>query len=158
VRNHLPLLVAGLAAGSLLSSCSNGTPQPTGLPVGSACTAASDCSSPPEAVCYTEYKPLKGLINEGTDEELKAEFEAIGLDFPGGYCSNAGSCAQDSDCSSGGKCYLAMAGVSQETIDELTSTVPFDVNTFKTLGLCMKPCTEDDECRRATSAAGRWAT
>lgn len=144
---QLPLsLLAGLAA-ALLSSCSNGTPQSSGLPVGSACTAAADCAAPPTAACFTQFKPLVGLIKEGTDPAVKADFEAIGLDFPGGYCSNTGNCAKDDDCSTGGKCYRPMDGVSQETIDALNTTVPFDVTKFKTMGLCMKPCAKDDECR-----------
>ncbi|HEY3447421.1 MAG TPA: calcium-binding EGF-like domain-containing protein [Myxococcales bacterium] len=141
------LMIAGLAAASLLSSCSS-TPQSTGLPVGSACSAASDCANPPTAACFTEFKPVKGLVKEGTDPGTKAAFEAIGLDFPGGYCSNTGNCAKDSDCSTGGKCYLAMDGVSQATIDGLSATVPFDVAKFKTMGLCLKACEKDTDCRQ----------
>ncbi|MGC4121715.1 MAG: calcium-binding EGF-like domain-containing protein [Myxococcales bacterium] len=146
---RIALIVLGGLAAFILSSCSsNTTPETKGLPVGSACTAAADCASPPTAACYSEFKPLVGLINEGTDAETKAYFEGIGLNFPSGYCSNTGDCAADSDCSTGGKCYLPMKGVTQATIDELATTVPFDLNKFKTMGLCMKACTKDDECRQ----------
>ena len=146
----LSLIVAGLAAA--LSACPNSSSSSKGLPVGSACTAASDCASPPPAECLTEFMPLKGKIKPGTDPATTETFESIGLTFPGGYCSTQGNCATDADCGTGGTCYLAMAGVSQATIDSLAS-MPFDVNAFKTVGLCMKACTQSSDCREGYTCA-----
>ncbi len=133
-----------------VSACGSKTPEPeppTGAPVGSACAAASECTHPPASSCLSEFKPVKGLIKPGTDPALAASFEAIGLDFPGGYCSTAVNCSKDSECGEGGTCFVALAGVSKTTLDELSTTVPFDVTAFASLGLCLKSCQTKDDCR-----------
>lgn len=147
MRNTKLLVIAGIAIVTAAVVVACGGSSTTGKPVGSACTTASDCASPPTAACLTEYRPLTGLLKTGTDPNTVASFDAIGLAFPGGYCTNAGNCATDADCPTGGTCFIGLAGVPQTTLNGLAPTVPFDINTFATKGLCLEPCTPTTVCR-----------
>lgn len=117
-------------------------------PVGSACSSDGECAGPGTPICLTEYKPIADLIEPGTPPDVAAQFETIGLDFPDGYCSTDGSCNADSDCGTGGSCFWPLENVAQATLDELAAVgLPFDLNVFATLGLCMQACSVTADCR-----------
>ncbi|MFT7621418.1 MAG: hypothetical protein ACI9WU_000581 [Myxococcota bacterium] len=118
-----------------------------GLDVGSACTADDECGGQ-AAVCLSEFKPLVGKIDSTGNPEADAVWEDIGLDFPGGYCSNDVSCTASVNCGPGGSCFRPLEGVGSEVLDELQEIgLPFDIGLFSNIGVCLQACTTSEECR-----------
>lgn len=110
-------------------------------PVGSACSSDLDCSGPGTPRCFTEIRPLAHM-------EVDPSFQALGVSLPGGYCSSEPSCRSDADCGVGGKCFLPLMDVDQATLDGVSAIVTgIDIEAFHHLGLCLAPCTRNDECR-----------
>jgi hypothetical protein len=121
--------------------------EPLGGSVGAACEADSQCTGYSRPACVTAIKPLEQLVS---DPDPKNEpFRDLTLPFPGGYCSTTVQepCTVDADCGSG-QCFLAFEGVPQSVIDGLNKVgLPFDVNAFAKIGICLKPCSANAECR-----------
>lgn len=110
-------------------------------PVGSACSSDLDCSGPGAPRCFTEIRPL-------ADMPVDPTFQALGIELPGGYCSSQPSCRNDADCGVGGKCFLPLIDVDQATLDGVSAIATgIDIEAFHHLGLCLAPCTSNDECR-----------
>lgn len=141
-------LIVGLALSSACGGDDDGhSSAALGGGVGAACTASSQCTGYAKAACVTDIRPLEHLVT--SDDPKYKPFRDLSLPFPGGYCSSTveDPCTSDADCGSG-QCFLAFEGVSQQTIDGLNSLgLPFDVNAFAKIGICLKPCTADSQCR-----------
>jgi hypothetical protein len=117
--------------------------------VGAACTESSQCTGYTHPACVTAIKPLETLVSDA--DPANKPFRDLTLPFPGGYCSTTVQepCTADSECGTG-KCFLAFEGVPQMTIDNLNGLgLPFDVNAFARIGICLQSCTADSECRTA---------
>jgi hypothetical protein len=139
---------SGGSAGSGGGTSGDGGSTSSKLPVGSKCGQDSECGGYDFAKCVTSIKPLEGKTDP-TNPDSKT-FENIELPFTGGYCSSdiEHSCTADSACGTGGACYIPFEGVTKETLDSLASAnLPFDIYEFAKLGICLKPCTDDTECR-----------
>jgi hypothetical protein len=146
------LCLTGLMLGiTLVVSCSSDKPSTPaeGGGVGAKCTENAQCTGYGKPACVTEIKPLEDLVAAG-DPKTKP-FRDFTLPFPGGYCSTTlqDPCTSDADCGSGGGCFLAFEGVPQSTIDGLAALkLPFDVGKFAKIGICLKTCGSDQDCRR----------
>jgi hypothetical protein len=150
IRNSCALALA-LALGFIVSCGSEDEAPPTktlGGGVGAACTESAQCTGYTHPACVTEIKPLETLISDA--DPNNKPLRDLTLPFPGGYCSTTieQPCTADAECGSG-KCFLAFEGVPQSTIDELNQLgLPFDVNAFARIGICLQSCMADNECRR----------
>ncbi|HMJ11389.1 MAG TPA: hypothetical protein VK524_08270 [Polyangiaceae bacterium] len=122
--------------------------EPLGGGVGAACSANSQCTGYTNPACVREIKPLADLVDPN-NAELEP-FRNLTLPFPGGYCSSTlqNACTAKEDCGADADCFLAFEGVPQETIDALAGLgLPFDIHRFAEIGICMKSCTANSECR-----------
>jgi hypothetical protein len=148
------LCTAAVALGlTLIISCGgdddDGSSQQLGGGVGAACDTDAQCTGYAKAACVTEIKPLEDLVALDGSASNKV-YHDMSLPFPGGYCASTidNACTAHADCGSDGKCFLAFEGVSQEVINNLNKLgLPFDVSAFAQIGICLKPCTSDGECR-----------
>jgi hypothetical protein len=143
-------LFAMTSCGSSKNDKTTGGSTPEGGGVGAKCSADAQCTGYKNPVCEADLKPLENLVTT-TDAKGQA-FKDFHLPFPGGYCTNPvdKSCQADADCGQDGACFLPFDGVSQTTIDNLNALgLPFDVKQFATVGLCLKPCTDDSACRES---------
>jgi hypothetical protein len=135
---------------ALLASCGGDDEEdkePLGGAVGAACSADSQCKGYDTPSCVREIKPLEDLVDPSKPE--LEPFRDLTLPFPGGYCSTTleNHCTTDAECGEGAGCFLAFEGVPQETIDGLATLVPFDIKAFARIGICMKSCTQNSDCR-----------
>jgi hypothetical protein len=145
-----------LIVGLVSSGCSGGDDagEPTGSlggGVGAKCTDSAQCTGYDKPSCLTVLKPLENAITDPTHPAAE-DYRNMSLDFPGGYCTTTvqDSCNTDAECGAGGGCFRAFEGVSQDTITNLNGLgLPFDVQQFSGLGICLKSCTQDSECRTA---------
>ncbi|HEX7669447.1 MAG TPA: hypothetical protein VF395_07690 [Polyangiaceae bacterium] len=148
------LCMTGLTLGvALVVSCSSDktSPPAEGGGVGAKCSENSQCTGYGKPACVTEIKPLADLVAAG-DPKTKP-FKDFTLPFPGGYCSTTlqDPCTSDADCGAGGGCFLAFEGAPQTTIDALANLnppLPFDIHKFADIGICLKTCASDGDCRR----------
>lgn len=154
------LMFAGglaVAAGCSSDSSDGDDTGSTGGGVGSACTSDADCTGYDNPKCITEIKPTANLITDPSASGADV-WEELSMPFPGGYCSNDlgdltaadiadNSCEVDTDCGDGGSCFKPLEGFSEEDLISLQAALPIDVPAFGSLGLCLKDCESDDECR-----------
>ena len=115
--------------------------------VGGPCSASSECTGYAKPTCVSQIKPLENLVTS-TDPKHQP-FRDLTIPIPGGYCSTslADSCSTDAECGSGA-CFRAFEGVPDATIENLTKVgLPFDIRAFSNLGICMKPCQSNADCR-----------
>jgi hypothetical protein len=148
IRNLCTLSLA-LGLTFIVSCGSDDAPEPKALGggVGAACSADGQCTGYDHPACVTAIKPLETLVSDA--DPKNKPFHDLALPFPGGYCSTTidEPCTADDQCGNG-KCFLAFEGVPQTTIDNLNGVgLPFDVNAFAKIGICLQGCTSDSECR-----------
>ena len=135
----------------LLASCGSDDDdkdkEPLGGAVGAACSADAQCTGYDKPSCVRDIKPLEDLVDPN-NQELEP-FRNLTLPFPGGYCSTTieNACTSDAECGEGAGCFLAFEGVPDQTIKNLAALVPFDIQAFAKIGICMKSCSADSECR-----------
>ncbi len=149
IRN---LCTLSLALGmSFIVSCGSDDEAPPqralGGGVGAACDSDSQCTGYEKPACVNAIRPLEDLVTS-TDPKDKP-YHDLTLPFPGGYCSTTVQqpCTTDAQCGNG-KCFLAFEGVPQMNIDALNGLgLPFDVNEFSKIGICLLECTSDSQCR-----------
>ena len=118
--------------------------------VGSACSEDSDCKGYDKPSCLSELRALDTFVFPDASDTAADTLRNFTLQFPGGYCMNTveDSCASDSNCGPGGGCYRPFEGLSQEQIDALNDVgLPLDVTAFADVGLCLKPCASNSDCR-----------
>jgi hypothetical protein len=141
-------LTLGLAFAASCSSKTTDAPAGGG-PVGSKCTADSQCTGYKKPTCVTALNPLEDLIAPDSGAPGAQKFRTLSLPFPGGYCSNtlADSCATDADCGVGGGCYRPFEGADPALVDSLNKIVPFDIRVFAKQGVCLEKCSADATCR-----------
>jgi hypothetical protein len=119
-----------------------GTPS-SSLPVGAECTSDDQCSGP-DAACLTGAYPLSG-----DPPPCAPAITKLGANFPGGYCTRKSACHSDSDCGTGGKCFIPLGDTPAATVKELADGVTCpSINKFGTDGFCLKPCTKVGDCDR----------
>lgn len=155
-KTRQPLRVASvllsLSLGALaLSSCGGSDDDDgpkLGGAVGAACSADTQCTGYANPSCYSNVKPLENLVTS-TDPKHQP-LRDFTIPFPGGYCSSAlqSSCVDDAACGDAGSCFRPFEGVAQTVIDNLNKAgLPFDIQAFSELGICLKPCQTSDDCR-----------
>lgn len=144
-------------AGAAGSSAGGGAQKSS---VGDVCKQDSECKGYDKPTCLTSLAPLKGKITDPTHPQAgKFENELV-MPFPGGYCATTieNSCANDAACGVGAACFRGLDGVDkmaladldkQKTADGMHPFLPFSTVAFADVGICLKPCTMDSECRQS---------
>ncbi|MCC6646522.1 MAG: hypothetical protein IT374_13235 [Polyangiaceae bacterium] len=128
--------------------------------VGKACKQDAECTGYGNGACVTSIAPLKGKITDPTHPQA-AKFEnELVMPFPNGYCATTidHPCPNDAACGPGAGCFRGLDGVDkavladldkEKTADGMHPFLPFSTVAFADVGICMKPCTADAECRQA---------
>ena len=111
-----------------------------GLPVGSACRMDGQCAGPGMPRCIDQIRPLAKLT-------MDPAIAAIGVDFPGGYCSTEPSCHSDAECGAGGTCFWPLQHVTAEVLKMIGTTINTDVTSFGQYGVCLRACKSAGDCR-----------
>ena len=128
--------------------------------MGKACKQDADCTGYAKASCVTSIVPLKGKITDPTHPQANKFENELVMPFPNGYCATTieNSCANDAACGAGAGCFRGLDGVDkavladldkEKTPDGMHPFLPFSTVAFADVGICLKPCTSDSECRQS---------
>jgi len=151
INPFLSLLITICLALSLATCKSSSSDN--GLPVGSACSAASECAGPGTPQCLTGgLYPLAELA--GSASSVARGLADVGMPMPDGYCTTVPPCTTDADCGQGGTCFFPLKNVDADYFTTLVEALMLPeadaavLMGFLDFGQCLAACDSDGDCVR----------